>query len=200
VKLYVFPVAPNPTKLRSYVAEKGIAIEQVIVNLREGEQRRPGFRQKNPLGRLPVLELDDGECISESLPIIEYLEELHPDPPMIGRTPLERLRVRSAERLVDSGVLQAAALIVHSTRSPLGLPARPQMAEFFRARLDEALPLVDARLAAAPFVCGERPTIADCTLWAALGFARFGEVDIPAHHRHIARWRDDFAQRPGGRV
>ncbi len=200
MKLYVFPVAPNPTKLRSYVAEKGIEIEQVVVNLREGEQRRPEFRQKNPLGRLPVLELDDGECISESLPIIEYLEELHPDPPMIGRTPLERLRVRSAERLVDGGVLQAAALIVHSTRSPLGLPARPQMAEFFRARLDEALPLVDARLAQAPFVCGERPTIADCTLWAALGFARFGEVEIPTHHRHIARWRAEFAGRPGGSV
>lgn len=200
MKLYVFPVAPNPTKVRSYVAEKGIAIEQVLVNLREGEQRRPEFRQKNPLGRLPVLELDDGECVSESLPIIEYLEELHPDPPMLGRTPLERLRVRAAERLVDSGVLQAVALIVHSTRSPLGLPARPQMAEFFRARLDETLPLVDARLAAAPFVCGERPTIADCALWAALGFARFGEVEIPDHHRHIARWRAEFADRPGGRV
>ena len=200
MKLYVFPVAPNPTKLRSYVAEKGIAIEQVMVDLREGAQRRPEFRAKNPLGRLPVLELDDGECISESLPIIEYLEELYPHPPMIGRTPLERLRVRSAERLVDTGVLGPTALIVHATRSPLGLPPRPEMAGFFRARLDEALPLVDARLAAAPFVCGEHPTIADCTLWAALGFARFGEVEIPERHRQIARWRDEFARRPGGSV
>jgi len=200
VKLYVFPVAPNPTKLRSYVAEKGIAIEQVMVDLREGAQRRPEFRAKNPLGRLPVLELDDGECISESLPIIEYLEELFPHPPMIGRTPLERLHVRSAERLVDTGVLHAAAMVVHATRSPLGLPPRPEMAEFFRGRLDEALPLVDARLAAAPFVCGERPTIADCTLWAALGFARFGEVEIPDRHRHLARWREQFAMRPGGKV
>jgi len=200
VKLYVFPIAPNPTKLRSYVAEKGIAIEQVMVDLREKAQRRPEFLAKNPLGRLPVLELDDGECIPESLPIIEYLEELHPDPPMIGRTPLERLRVRSAERLVDTGVLHPAALVVHATRSPLGLPPRPEVAAFFRTRLDEALPLVDARLAAAPFVCGERPTIADCTLWAALGFARFGAVDIPEQHRHIARWREEFAQRPGGRV
>ena len=147
-----------------------------------------------------MLELDDGECISESLPIVEYLEELHPDPPMIGRTPLERLRVRSAERLVDTGVLQAAAMIVHATRSPLGLPPRPEVAELFRTRLDQALPLVDARLGAAPFVCGERPTIADCTLWAALGFARFGEVEIPERHRQIARWREEFAKRPGGRV
>jgi glutathione S-transferase len=200
VKLYVFPIAPNPTKLRSYVAEKALEIEQVRVDLREGAQRRPEFLAKNPLGRLPVLELDDGECIAESLPIIEYLEELHPDPPMLGRTPLERLRVRSAERLVDSGVLFAAALVVHATRSPLGLPPRPEMAEFFRGRLDEALPLVDAKLAAAPFVCGERPTIADCTLWAGLGFARFGGVEIPERHRHLARWREAFAARPGGRV
>ncbi len=200
VKLYVFPIAPNPTKLRSYVAEKGIEIEQVMVDLREGAQRRPEFRAKNPLGRLPVLELDDGECISESLAIIEYLEELHPHPPMLGRTPLERLRVRSAERLVETGVLQPIALIVHATRSPLGLPPRPEMAEFFRARLDEALPLVDAKLAASPFVCGETPTIADCTLWAAQGFGRFGQIEIPEHHRHIARWRDVFAKRLGGSV
>jgi glutathione S-transferase len=82
-----------------------------------------------------------------SLAIIEYLEELHPQPPMLGSTPL-----------------------------------------------------VDARLGAAPFVCGERPTIADCTLWAPLGSARFGEVEIPAHHRHLARWRDRFSGRPGGSV
>lgn len=200
MKLYVFPVAPNPTKLRSYVAEKGIEIDQVMVDLREGAQRRPAFLAKNPLGRLPVLELDDGECISESLAIIEYLEELHPDPPMIGRTPLERLRVRSAERLVDTGVLFSIARIVHATRSPLGLPRRPEVAELFRERLDEALPVVDAKLASAPFVCGKRPTIADCTLWAALGFARFGEVEIPERHPHLARWRDDFAKRPGGGV
>jgi len=200
VKLYVFPIAPNPTRVRSYVAEKGIAIEQVMVDLREGAQRRPEFLARNPLGRLPVLELESGECIAESLPIVEYLEELHPDPPMLGTTPLERLRVRSTERLVDTGVLGPAAFVVHATRSPLGLPPRPQMAEFFRGRLDETLPLVDARLAAAPFLCGERPTIADCTLWAALGFARFGGVEIAERHRHLARWREEFARRPGGQV
>jgi glutathione S-transferase len=91
-------------------------------------------------------------------------------------------------------------MVVHATRSPLGMPPRPEIAEFFRTRLDQALPLVDARLAAAPFVCGERPTIADCTLWAALGFARFGSVEIPERHRHVARWRADFAKRPGGSV
>jgi glutathione S-transferase len=200
MKLYVFPIAPNPTKVRAYVAEKGIAIEQVMVNLREGAQRRPEFLAKNPLGRLPVLELDDGECISESLPIIEYLEELHPDPPMLGRTPLERLRARSAERLVDLGVLLPMAWVVHATRSPLGFPPRPEVAELFRARLEEVLPLVESRLTAAPFVCGEQPTVADCTLWAALGFGRFGGVEVPERYASIARWRESFAARPGGRV
>jgi glutathione S-transferase len=198
VKLYVFPIAPNPTKLRSYVAEKGIAIEQVQIDLRTGAQRRPDFLAKNPLGRLPVLELDDGECIGESLAIIEYLEELHPDPPLLGRTPEQRLRVRAAERMLDGDVLHAAAYVVHATRSPLGLPARPEMAEFFRGRLDAALPLVDARLERSRFVCGEDVTLADCTLWAALGFARFGQVEIPGRHRHLARWREEFAARPGG--
>ncbi|NNL66850.1 MAG: glutathione S-transferase family protein, partial [Myxococcales bacterium] len=93
MKAYVFPVAPNPTKLRLYLAEKAAAgseipIEQVTVSLVDGEQNQPEHLARNPLGKLPVLELDDGSFLSESLAIIQYLEELYPEPPMIGRDPL----------------------------------------------------------------------------------------------------------------
>ena len=134
LKLYTFPIAPNPTKVRVYLAEKGIEIEQVTVNLPKGEQRSAEHRARNPLGKLPVLELDDGSFLTESLAIIEYLEELHPEPPMLGRTPLERARARELERLADLGVLLRVARIVHATRSPLGLPPNPAVAEEERAR------------------------------------------------------------------
>ncbi len=88
MKIYVFPVAPNPTKVRLYLAEKAagggeIGLTEVMVNLLEGEQRTSEHRSRNPMGKLPVLELDDGTHLTESLAIIEYLEERYPDPPMI---------------------------------------------------------------------------------------------------------------------
>ena len=140
MKLYFFPVAPNPTRVRLYLAEKAesgarIPLDEVAVNLRQGEHRRPEHLARNPFGRLPVLELDDGRHLLESLAIIEYLEDLHPSPPMIGREPLERARVRELERIAELGVLQPVARIVHATNSPLGLPPNPGVAEHFRGCL-----------------------------------------------------------------
>ena len=134
MKLYVFPVAPNPTKVRLYLAEKAeggspVVLEQVAVNLREGEQHSAEHRARHPLGKLPVLELDDGTALFESLAIIEYLEELHPEPPLIGRDAVSRARVRGLERLADIGVLMAVARTVHATNSPLGLPPNPAVAD-----------------------------------------------------------------------
>ncbi len=196
MKLYYFPVAPNPTRVRIYLAEKGIEIEQVLVNLREGEQKRPEHMGRNPFGNLPVLELDDGSMLTESLAIIELLEELHPEPPMIGRDPLERARVRSLERIAEVGVLHRVARIVHSTRSPLGWPPVPEIAEFERKFLPKALEVLDERVGDQPFLAGDHPTIADCTLYAAFGFGRVGGVEIDPRYERLARWHADFSKRP----
>lgn len=203
MKLYVFPIAPNPTKVRLYLAEKAaggarIEVAEEIVNLSGGEQRRPEHLARNPFGRLPVLELEDGSHLTESLSIIEYLEELHPDPPMIGSDALERARVRELERIAELGVLFPVALIVHSTNSPLGLAPVPEVATFFRPALDGALGVLDQRLAdGRPFVAGRRPTVADCTLQAAFQFARFGKVEIDPALSNLARWNRDYRERPG---
>jgi glutathione S-transferase len=200
VRIYVFPVAPNPTRVRLYLAEKGIELEQVLVSLVRGEQRSPAHLARNPLGRLPVLELDDGTFLTESLAIMEYLEELHPEPPMLGRTPLERARARELERIADLGVLQPVARIVHATRSPLGLPPVPAVAEAGRRALGEALPVLEERLGAVPFLGGERPKLADCTLFAALGFGRFGGVELDPGFARIHAWHARFAERPSARA
>ena len=104
MKLYHYQFAPNPRKVRIYIAEKGFPIDYEEVDLAKGENRTPEFLAKNPMGSLPVLELDDGNYLTESLAIIEYLEELHPDPPMIGTTPLERARTHELERLAEMSV------------------------------------------------------------------------------------------------
>ena len=201
MKLYMFQIAPNPTRVRLYLAEKAqggttIPIEQISVNLPKGEQRQPDMLARNPLGRLPVLELDDGSHLSESLAIIEYLEELYPTPPLIGRTASDRAHVREIERIIELGILAPIGRIIHATRSPIGLPPNPPVAEHFRKALPEAARLVDQRLSdGRSFVAGDHPTIADCTLAAALQFARFGKMELDPTWQHLLRWDATYRAR-----
>jgi glutathione S-transferase len=168
-----------------------------MVDLTKGEQLAPGFLEKNPTGGLPVLELDDGTCLRESLAILEYLEELHPTPPMIGRTPLERARVRALERTADMGLLMGVARVFHNTHAVLpGRVPNPEIAAIARRDLDKPARFLDAQLADdRAFVAGDRVTIADCTLFAALEFARTGNLEI-AWPARIAHWDERFRQRP----
>jgi glutathione S-transferase len=141
--------------------------------------------------------VDDGSHLIESLAIIEYLEECCPQPPMIGRTALERARARELERIADLGVLLQVARIIHATDSPLGLPPNPGVAESARVTLPEALRVLDDRMAdGPPFVAGAAPSIADGTLAAAYQFARFGGVEIPPDFRHLTRWDAAYRARP----
>lgn len=197
MKLYDFALAPNPKKVRVYLAEKGLAIPLEPVNIAAGESRTPDFLRKNPLGGLPVLELDDGSFLTESLAIIEYLEELHPNPSMIGTAPLERARVRELERIADIGVLLRVGTIFQNT-SPFfagRLKQSAEAAETARNALANALKVLDARIGNKPFVAGQRPTIADCTLLAALDFAEFAQVAIDPSCTNVARWRRTFKER-----
>jgi glutathione S-transferase len=196
MKLFDFLYAPNPTRVRVYLAEKGLSIPLEPVDLVKGEQRSPAFLRKNPLGGVPVLELDDGSCLTESLAIIEYLEELHPEPPMIGREPLERARVRSLERMAEMRVLHPVAHLLHNTRAPLGNPPVKEIADDARAGLERALPVLEAAIGEGPFVAGARPTVADCTLCAAFRLATLIDVELDAGRPGLARWWAAFRQRP----
>ena len=204
MKLYDFAIAPNPKKVRVYLHEKGIEMPLEPVDLPGGQNRTPDFlRQVNPLGGLPVLQLDDGSHLTESLAIIHYLEELHPSPPMIGTTPLERARVRETERICELGVLSSVATIFQNT-SPFfagRLKQSADAADNARARVATNLKALDARVGSAPFLCGERPTIADCTLFAAVEFAAFGGNPLDfSTFPNLARWYETFRQRPSARA
>ena len=201
MRLYVFPVAPNPTKVRLYLAEKAaggatIDLAQVKVDFTQGEQRGPAHLARNPFGTLPVLELDDGSCLVESLAIIEYLEETHPHPPMIGSTALERAQVRDLERIADVRVLLPLVQIIHATNSPLGYAPNPAVAAKFQPALEEGLRVLDHHLSdGRPFVAGDTPSIADCTLAAALQFGRFGGMEINPRFTSVAQWDARYRER-----
>jgi glutathione S-transferase len=205
VRLYWFPIAPNPTRVRLYLAEKAaggaaIGLEQQLVDLRAGEQKRPEHLARNPLGKLPVLELPDGSFLTESLAIVEYLEELHPEPPLIGRSPEARARVREVERIAELAVLQPIARIIHATKSPLGLPPAPEVAAQARAALPDGLAVLEARLAdGRPFLAGGSVSIADCTLAAGFQFARFAGVELPGGLPRLMRWDQGYRERAPAR-
>jgi len=198
MKLYAFPLAPNPRKVIVYLKEKGIDLPIQQVDLMTGENRTPEFLKKNPMGGLPVLELDDGSHLSESLAIMRYLEELHPDPPMFGTTPLERARVCELERIAEIGVLAATGAIFQNT-SPMfagRVKQSPEAAETGRMRLANNLAVLDQKIGDKKFVAGDRPTVADCTLFAALEFGAFVGAAPDPSLRNVGRWYGSFKSRP----
>jgi len=198
MKVYDFVGAPNPKKLRVYLAEKGLRIPFEPVNIVTGDNRKPEFVKKNPMAGLPVLELDDGSCLTESLAIMEYLEELHPTPAMIGTTPRERARVRELERIAELAILSSVGQYFQHTHPFMASRVKqsPEAAENAKTRLAGSLKVLAAAIGSKPFVAGERPTIADCTLFAALEFAEFTQLPIDPGCRNVARWYAAFKERP----
>lgn len=197
MKLYDFD-APNPQKVRIYAAEKGIALDCEQVAVLEHELRTPEMLAKNPLATVPFLELDDGQVIRESLAIIEYLEAMHPEPPMLGTTPLERARIQELDRLAELGVMLEAANYVHNV-SPFFADLGPQSqdaAQMASNNFRSKLAVLDAEIGARPFVAGDRPTVADCTLYSTLDFAAKIGLAVPAELGNVLRWQRDFAKRP----
>jgi glutathione S-transferase len=194
MKLYVFPVAPNPTKVRLYLAEKAAAgfripLEEITVNLIERAQRSPEHLARNPFGTLPVLETDSGRFLIESLTIIDHLEELFPVPSMFGPDPESRAFARQLERVADIGILIPIARIVHATDSPVGYPANPAVAAYYRERLPRSLDYLEDLLGdGRPFLAGDAVTVADCTLAAGLQFGRFRKIEPLGDYPRLLAW------------
>ena len=200
--LYKYMVAPNPVKVLLYLAEKehmGVEmdLQLVDVSLGDGEHKSKEHLARNPLGTLPVLELDDGTCINESLAIINYLEDRYPTPSIYGSTLEEKAHARALERTTDHGAIVFLSDMVNAINSPVGHEADPAGAKFLakRAALDLAY-LEDLLSDGRPFLAGDRVTLADCTLAAGLQFARFRSVDLPGTYPHIERWDKAYKARP----
>jgi glutathione S-transferase len=184
-----------------FIAEKGIlGIAREYVDLNAGEHRTPAFTARNPMARVPVLELDDGRFLAESRAICTYLEGRYPEPNLMGTSAEERAFIEMADRQVEFHLLATIANFIRHTHPGLATLEQPQFADFGTSqgrKLLEVARLFDVQLATRPWIAGERFTIADITAFCAIEFARLGkfkpaEAGLP----HLGAWRDRVAARP----
>lgn len=205
MKLYKVALAPNPTKVMLYIAERtelgtDISIEQITVNTLKGQQREPEHLARNPFGALPVLELDDGSFIKESLAIIHYLEDRFPDNQLITGSIEEKGHLRDLERICDLRIASPLSGYVHAVKSPLGLPRDPDRAEQLLSSMQDPLDYLDDLLGdGRPLLAGDRVSVADCTLQAALQFMRFVEADVFGDREHLCDWDTRYQERPAAK-
>ncbi len=202
MKLYKVALAPNPTKVMLYIAERAelgvdMAIEQITVNTVKRENRQPEHLARNPFGTLPTLELADGSYLVESLAIIHYLEACFPEAKLITGSPEDQGRAPQLERTI---ALRGAGPFVgdgHATNSPLGLPKDPERAEQLLANMQAPLDYLETLLGdGRPLFLGDRVTVADCTLQASLQFMRFVEADVLGDRPNLRGWDERYRQRP----
>lgn len=205
MKLYDYPQAPNPRRINIFLAEKGIEVERVPVDLTKGEQLEPAYRAKNPACDVPMLELDDGTCISQIRAICRYFEETHPQTPMLGRTPTEKALCEMWEHLAFMNGLLAVAEVFRNTakgfsnRALVGPHAYPQSAELAergRARVQHFFEDFDQRLAGRPYVAGDFYSMADITTLVTCDFAKWIKAEAPAGCTNLRAWYERIAARP----
>ena len=205
MKFYDCKTAPSPRRVRVFLAEKGLNIETVQVDLGAGEQFGKAFRKLNPDCVVPVLELDNGSVISEVLAICQYLEELEPSPALLGSTPEERARVTMWNAKVEQQGLWPMAdafrnsvkgLADRAVTGPDAYAQIPELANRGRARLEQFFRRLDGQLAQSRFVAGDNFTIADISAVVVIDFARWIKISIPEDAKNLKRWYAEVSTRP----
>jgi glutathione S-transferase len=198
MKLYGNTTGSNCRRVTIYLAEKSLCLELVEVDVAAGEHKTAAFRAKNPAGLIPVLELDDGSCIPESSAIVEYLEEIHPEPSMLGDTPQIRGKVRAVERIASDLAIVAGAMLQHShPRFASHIKQVPAVAEVMRANAKQQLAVLEQHIADKSFLVTDRPTIADVTLFSfTQAFRVRMDTVLTEGYPRLAAWYERFARRP----
>lgn len=204
MKLYVAPYAPNPRRVMMFIAEKSISsIEIVSINLQEGEHRTEEFVRKSPLSQIPVLELDDGRCLTESRAICTYIEALIPDPNLMGVDAFERAHIEMWDRRMELLFSMPLMMWVRHGNPVLAAVERnqtPEVASFNQGQAMRMAKWLNTELATREWIAGDRFTIADITAVCGVDFAKMmrwrpGD-DLP----HLKRWRDAIGARAAGLV
>ena len=194
MRLFDYDRAPNPRRVRIFLAEKGIEVERVRVDIGVRENLEGAYTSRNPLAVLPALELDDGTVIAESIAICRYFEALHPDPPLFGTTPIEVARIEQWQRHAELELL----FIVRNT-SPFWvgrLEQVPDYAEVNRRLLVERLAFFERALEGREFIAGDAFSVADITMLVALEFMRVIKTGLSDDHPNLRRYLAALAARP----
>lgn len=205
MKLYTSVRAPNPRRVDMFLVEKGLTLEREIIDLNAGEHRSPGFLARNPMARVPVLELDDGRCLAETRAICTYLEGLHPEPNLMGVDAEERAFIEMADRRVELGLLLTIANAIRHTHPGLATLEQPQFPDFGASQGQKVLAsarVFDELLQRQPYMAGQRFTIADITAFCGLEFGRGLLKFVPGREglQALQDWRDRMAARESARA
>lgn len=202
MKIYNSPVAPNPRRVRVFLAEKGVQVPYEDVDIGKAVNRQPEFRKKNPMAGVPVLELDDGTCIAESVAICRYFEELHPEPNLFGVGAKERAEVDMWNRRMEFNLLQPIADSFRQRHEFFKGRIRqvPEYADAQRLNAEDSLKWLDGELANRRFIAGDRFTIADITAMIAVDFGRVSKIAIQPDQKNLARWHAEVSARPSAKA
>ena len=205
MKFYDCKTAPSPRRVRIFLAEKGVELETIQVDLASGEQFGEAFRAINPDCVVPVLQLDDGQCIREVVAIGSYIEEIYPEPALLGDTPAAKAAVLMWNAKVEQQGLAAMADAFRNSAKGLKDKALtgpdaygqiPELAERGRQRVERFMRRMDERLAASTYMAGDFFSMADITTMVFVDFAAWIKIPLPTDARNIARWYDEVSKRP----
>jgi glutathione S-transferase len=203
MKFYDSTRAPNPRRVRIFLAEKGIEVPTVQVDLMNREHKSDAFKRLNPLGAIPVLELDDGDAIAESVAICRYFEELHPEPALFGRGAKGRAQVEMWNRRIEFGLMGPIGQVwIHGSPLTARLFEQvPAAAEFNRTVAARFLGFLDGALADRPFFAGDDYSVADISALCTLDFAAaLVGIPIDPSHANLTRWHGSVSARPSAKA
>ena len=196
--------APNPRKVLIFLKEKGLEIPLERVRMQKREHKAPEFMKKNPLGQVPVLELDDGTCLSESVAICRYLEELHPAPSLFGRTPAERANVEMWLRRAEFRLWNPMGQ-VWINADPRTAQVNPNQfkdyGEHSKKVVAGAMRWFDKELGdGRKFLAGPDYSMADIVLLCGIDFSKFINLDMPEDAPHLRAWYERVSARPSAKI
>ncbi|MDA1101663.1 MAG: glutathione S-transferase family protein [Proteobacteria bacterium] len=202
MKLYDLPASPNARRVRIFIAEKGLKIPTIAVDMAKGENRRPDYLAKNSLGKMPLLELDDGTCIAESGAICRYLEEIHPEPRLMGSTPVERAQVEMWNRRMELEILLPLInVFVHTHEMWKGVHTQvAEWGEICRETALARLAWLDDEIAGRAFIVTDSYTVADITAQCALVLGKAVGVRVPEDMGNVNAWFARVSARPTARA
>ena len=199
MKLYDGGRAPNPRRVRIFLAEKGITVPTEQVDLNALQQRSQVYTAINPMQRVPALVLDDGTVIAESIAICRYFEALHPEPPLFGQGALETALVEMWNRRAELHLLFPVASVfqhLHPAMRQMVQPQVPDWGEANKPRVMWFLRFLDGELAQREFVAGSRYSVADITAMIAVDFMRVSKLAVPEDLVNVRRWHQAVSARP----
>lgn len=203
MKLYDGGRAPNPRRVKVFLAEKGITVPTEQVDLGKLAHKSAVYTAINPLQRVPALELDDGTVISESIAICRYLERLHPEPPLFGTDAKDAALVEMWERRIEFHLLGPVSQVFrnsHPAMKEMEVPQVPAWAEANKPRVMDFLTLLDRELKDRRYVAGDRYSVADITGMIAVDFMKPAKLALPDGLTNVKRWHDEVSARPSAKA